>query len=80
MAEFSFLVKSVHLVFTKTELRDHVISVHENNPYRCNLCDHKTGKSAKMQTHLTGQQNFCDECDIIAKSRKLLKIHKTQHQ
>ena len=33
MAEFSFLVKSVHLVFTKIEIRDHIRSVHENNPY-----------------------------------------------
>ena len=81
MAEFSFLVKSVHLVFTKTELRDHIRSVHESNPYltlpyRCSLCDNKTGQSAKMQTHLAGHANFCNECDIVAISRKLLKIHK----
>ena len=59
-------MKSVHLVFTKTELRDHIRSVHENNPYltlpyRCNRCDNKTGQSAKMQTHLAGHANFCDE-------------------
>ena len=86
IAEFSFLVKSVHLVFfTKTELRDHIRSVHGNNPqltlpYRCNLCDNKTGQSAKTQTHLACHANFCDVCDIVAISRKLLKIHKTLHQ
>ena len=46
-------------------------------PYRCNLCDNKTGQSAKTQTHLACHANFCDVCDIVAISRKLLKIHRT---
>ena len=62
--------------WTKIELTDHTRSIHENNPYLCDLCDFKTNTSGGLQTHLQAHCNFCEQCDFVGISKKVLKTHK----
>ena len=62
--------------WTKIEMTDHTRSIHENNPYLCDLCDFKTNLSGGLQTHLQSHCNFCEQCEFVGISKKVLKTHK----
>jgi len=62
--------------WTKMELADHKRSVHDNDPYLCDLCDFKSNSSAGLQTHLQAHCNFCTQCNFTGISKKVLKTHK----
>jgi len=64
---------------SKTELEDHIRSVHENNPYTCDFCDFTTRKSSSLTSHLQSHVNFCDQCDFVGISMKHLIKHKSMN-
>ena len=62
--------------WTKIELADHKRSIHENDPFLCDLCDFKSNSSVGIQTHLQAHCNFCEQCDFVGISKKVIKTHK----
>ena len=69
---------------TTGSLKLHVDSRHRGVRYPCNFCEHKSTTMASLGLHITSHHTAtdksfnCEFCDVVCRSKHLLKKHKQQ--
>ena len=78
-----------HINSQKSLLRQHIKGIHENNPYRCNVCPEETFVYKKSydkhfkRYHSGNKTEFkykCPECDFVSDDKTEFGVHLDRHQ
>ena len=75
MKNFDFAALCYGNYSDQSNLRKHVLSVHENVKYSCDVCDKAFNDQRNLRTHKREKHGICG-CGEIFQEKKAFKIHR----